>query len=160
MSEAELRDQVEWPVTDPPLRARAGRALGGLFHLASTVATFGADAAIGAQRPSWAAPHDPDAYLGLGAVRLRWPQDAPAEQVQASRRGVWATGAGRPPRPVPVGELRVVTAVPDGSEPARWAEAGWTLTLTDGATNGQLSGAWLALAWIGHLAGWPDPSST
>ncbi|MGY1843808.1 hypothetical protein [Modestobacter sp. SYSU DS0875] len=160
MSEAELRDEVDWPVTDPPLRVRAGRVLGGLLHTVSTVLTLGADAGIGATRPSWSVPRDPDEYLGLGAVQLRWPHDAPAEQVQATRRGAWTTGAGRPPRPVEVAELRVVAATPHGSGPSRWAEAPWTLTLTDGATTGQLSGAWLALAWIGRLAGWPDPSAT
>ena len=30
-------------------------------------------------------------------------------------------------------------------------------TVTDGAGPGTLTGAWLALAWIGHLAGWPEP---
>ncbi|MGY1838717.1 MULTISPECIES: hypothetical protein [unclassified Modestobacter] len=160
MGVSELRAQVAWPVADPPVRVRAGRVLGGLFHLASTVATLGADAGVGARRPSWSVPRDPDAYLGLGAVRLRWPEDAPAEQVQATRRGVWATGPGAPPREVPVRQLRVVAATPDGSPGSRWPEAAWTLTLTDGSRTGTLSGAWLALAWIGHLAGWPDPSGT
>ena len=29
----------------------------------------------------------------------------------------------------------------------------------DGRDTLTLSGAWLALAWMGHLAGWPEPAA-
>jgi hypothetical protein len=34
------------------------------------------------------------------------------------------------------------------------------LELTDGSSRLlELTGPWLSLAWIGHLAQWPDPST-
>ncbi|WP_336027417.1 hypothetical protein [Geodermatophilus sp. FMUSA9-8] len=159
MGEAELRGLVRWRVEDVPPEGRAGRVLGGLLHAVSAVVTLGADAAGGARRPDWSVPADPAAYLGLGTVRLRWPDSARAEPVAASREGVWAVPPGRPPRELPVRSWRVVRAVPaTGSRRPRQADAPWRLELTDGSGTGTLTGAWLALAWIGTLAGWPEPS--
>ena len=158
MSAEELRRRVEWSVDDPSPAVRAGWVLGGLFRLASTVATFGADAGSDARRPGWTVPADPAAYLDLGAVTLWWPTDAPSVPVQATGHGVWATPVGQPPRPLDVGRWRVLGAVPAGRTPRRHPEAEWLLTVSDGAVQGTLSGAWLALAWIGHLAGWPEPA--
>ncbi|MGY5883856.1 hypothetical protein [Modestobacter lacusdianchii] len=161
MSADELRRRVDWTVQDPPPGVRAGRALSSVLHAVSTVVTLGADAALGTRRVGWSLPADPAAYLDLGVVRLRWPAGATAEPVQATQEGVWATPEGRPARRLPVEGWRVVAAVPDtGSARSRHPEAEWQLTLTDGTTTGSLSGAWLALAWIGHLAGWPDPAPT
>lgn len=39
----------------------------------------------------------------------------------------------------------------------RYATADWVLTLTEGANSVALTGPWLTLAWIAHLANWPDP---
>ena len=157
MSAEELRRQVGWTVEDPSPAVRAGWLLGAVFHLASTVATFGADAGGDARRPGWTLPADPSGYLDLGRVTLWLPADAPSVPVQATRTGVWATPSGRPPRPLPVQGWRVLRAVPAGSVPRRHPEAEWLLTVTDGTVEGTLSGAWLALAWIGHVAGWPEP---
>ncbi|MGY1715504.1 hypothetical protein ACI78R_13685 [Geodermatophilus sp. SYSU D01106] len=158
MGEAELRGLVRWRVEDVPPESRAGRVLGGLLHAVSAVVTLGADAAGGARRPDWSVPADPAAYLGLGAVRLRWPASARAEPVAASREGVWAVPPGRPPRELPVRSWRVVGAVPaTGSRRPRHADAPWRLEVADGTATGTLDGAWLALAWIGTLAGWPEP---
>jgi len=161
MSEQELRGLVGWTVEDAPPEAKVGRVLSGVLRAVSTVVTLGADAAIGARVATWEVPVDPAAYLGLGVVELHWPEGAPAEQVQATREAVWATSARsqRPPRRLPVQTWRVVAAVPgSGSRQPRHAQAPWQLTVTDGAQTGSVSGAWLALAWIGHLAGWPEPA--
>jgi hypothetical protein len=159
VSEAELRGMVRWSVQDPPPEARAGRVLGAVLHAASTVVTLGADAAAGARRPTWTVPADPAAYLDLGAVRLHWPSSAPGEPVAASREGVWAVEPGLPPRALPVGSWQVLRAVPGtGSRRPRQAGAPWRLEVGDGTTTGSLTGAWLALAWIGTLAGWPEPT--
>ena len=160
MSDAELRRLVEWTVQDPPPEARAGRLLGGVFRAVSAVVTLGADAALGARPASWSVPADPAGYLDLGVLELRWPDSGPAEPVQATRDAVWATSPGRPARQLPVGTWRVVRAVPGGgSRRPRQAAALWQLELSDGTVTGSLSGAWLALAWIGHLAGWPEPAT-
>ncbi|PRY49719.1 hypothetical protein LY71_105163 [Geodermatophilus tzadiensis] len=159
MGEAELRDLVGWTVEDAPPEARAGRVLGAVLHAVSAVVTLGADAAGGARRPAWTVPADPAAYLDLGAVRLHWPPSAPGEAVAASRVGVWALAPGRPPRALPVEAWRVLRAVPaTGSRRPRQAAAPWRLEVGDGTGSGTLTGAWLALAWIGTLAGWPEPT--
>jgi hypothetical protein len=159
VSEAELRGLVGWSVQDAPAEARAGRALGAVLHAVSTVVTLGADAAAGARRPTWTVPADPAAYLDLGVVRLHWPASAPGERVAASREGVWALTPGRPPRALPVGSWQVVRAVPGtGFRRPRQAGAPWRLEVGDGTGTGSLAGAWLALAWIGSLAGWPEPA--
>ncbi|MCZ2827627.1 hypothetical protein O2W14_02100 [Modestobacter sp. VKM Ac-2986] len=158
MSDAELRRLVDWTAEDPPPEARVGRVLGGVFHAVSAVMTLGADAALGARPASWAVPSDPADYLGLGVLELRWPDSAPAEPVEATRQAVWVAGPGRPARRLPVDTWRVVRAVPGtGSRRPRQSTSPWRLELTDGSVTGSLTGAWLALAWIGHLAGWPEP---
>ncbi len=150
---------VGWRIQDPPPEARAGRVLGTVLHAVSAVVTLGADAAVGARRPTWTVPADPTAYLDLGVVRLHWPAFGPGEPVAASREGVWAVAPGRPPRELPVGSWQVVRGVPGtGSRRPRQAGMPWQLEVTDGMSTGTLAGAWLALAWIGHLAGWPEPA--
>ena len=159
MSEAELRGLVGWTVQDTPPESRAGRAVGALLHVVSAVVTLGADAAGGARRRAWTVPADPAAYLDLGVLRLHWQASAPGEPVAASREGVWVVPPGRPPRALPVDSWRVVRAVPGtGSRRPRQAEAPWQLEVTDGTSTGSLTGDWLALAWIGSLAGWPEPA--
>ena len=159
VSEAELRGLVKWSVQDAPPEARAGRVLSTVLHAVSAVVTLGADAAVGARRPTWTVPADPAAYLDLGVVRLHWPASGPGELVAASQEGVWAVAPGRPPRALPVGSWQVVRAVPGtGSRRPRQAGAPWQLEVSDGSGTGSLDGAWLALAWIGALAGWPEPA--
>jgi hypothetical protein len=158
MSAEQLSRLVEWTVADPSAGRTAGRALGGLLHVVSTVMTLGGDAGTGARRPTWDVPADPDGYLDLGAVELRLPATARAVRVQATPRTVWTTPAGRSASRVPVETFRIVEAVPR-NRAERDAEAPWTLTVTDGVQTGSLSGAWLALAWIGHLARWPEPDA-
>jgi hypothetical protein len=164
----ELRDRVEWTVQDTPPEVVAGRRLAGLVHVVSAVVTLGADAAGGRRAPDWSLPDDPDAFLGLGVVELDGRSDllparsARPQLVSATQRDVWLTPArsDRPQHRVPVERFGVVGAVPGtGSRRPRHAAAPWTLTLTDGRDTLTLSGAWLALAWIGHLAGWPEPAA-
>ena len=168
MSEAELRDLVDWTVEDAPAGARIARVANTLLRIASTVATLGADANVGAHAPTWALPADSEGFIDIGIVRLAgraaWLPAASDGSVLlgATRTGVWTTGrSDRPGRSVPVEELRVVSAVPGSSSEARHARAPWRLTLADGSDQRlTLDGAWLALAWIGHLAGWPEPRTS
>jgi hypothetical protein len=164
VGEQELRRAVDWTVEDTPRARILTQRLGAALHVVSTVVTFGADATSGARPPTWTVPADPDEFVDIGVVRLRgragWLPPASSHLVGASRRAVWIT-PGRSQRPthrVPVESLRVQSARPaGGAGRPRYAGASWTLTLTDGTDRTELDGAWLALAWIGALAGWPEP---
>jgi hypothetical protein len=166
VSEAELRRAVDWTVEDTSRVRVLTQGLGAVLRAVSTVVTLGADATSGARPPTWTLPVDPGEFVDIGVVRLRgragWlPPAASSHLVAASRRAVWVT-PGRSERPthrVPVESLHIETAQPTGrSGLPRYARAPWTLTLTDGSDRVELDGAWLALAWIGHLAGWPEPA--
>jgi hypothetical protein len=59
-----------------------------------------------------------------------------------------------------VGDLRIAAArCRTVGRRTRYAQSPWTLTLT-GAGTVDVDGAWLALAWIGQLAGWPEPRAS
>lgn len=59
---------------------------------------------------------------------------------------------------VPLSRLAVTDAEPNTRwSRRRYATANWVLTLTEGANTVALTGPWLTLAWIGHLANWPEP---
>ena len=61
---------------------------------------------------------------------------------------------------MPLDQLRIARAhCRSGRRPTRHAHAPWTLTLTGEGTV-DVHGPWLALAWIGHLAGWPEPTAS
>ncbi|MEL7976071.1 hypothetical protein AAG589_09440 [Isoptericola sp. F-RaC21] len=52
--------------------------------------------------------------------------------------------------------LRSLTLAP--GEPGPWTlDARCAATVTGPGTELAVEGAWLAIAWLGHLAGWPDP---
>jgi hypothetical protein len=165
MSEAELRDLVDWTVEDAPAGARIARVANTLLRIASTVATLGADANSGAHAPTWTLPADPEAFVDIGIVRLSgrnpWLPGG-SVLIRATRTDAWTTTgrADRPSRRVPLEELRIIGATPaTGSGHPRHARAPWQLALADGSDQRlTLDGAWLALAWIGHLADWPEPT--
>jgi hypothetical protein len=167
VTQQQLAALVPWTVEEPPLEARVGGLLTGALSLVSTVVTFGTSTGAPPQ-PTWDLPADPDDYVGLGVVRLRgeapWlPGPAGARhRLRATQRLALVDDAAgrRPPVPVPLAELRVERARPHGvGRRDRRAHARWTLTLT-GAGTVEVEGAWLALAWLGHLAGWPEPSAS
>jgi hypothetical protein len=98
-------------------------------------------------------------------VRVRgeapWLPGGPGTRhlLKATQRAVLVEDARgrRPPATVPLGDLRIDAArCRTVSRRTRYAQSPWTLTLT-GAGTVDVDGAWLALAWIGHLAGWPEP---
>ena len=123
-------------------------------------------------------PADPAVLVELGRELWRWLEGdggaltalldrAPTPLVfevrgpRRPREGVWAVAPGRPPRALPVGSWQVVRAVPGTlSRRPRQAGAPWRLEVGDGTGTGSLAGAWLALAWIGSLAGWPEPAGS
>jgi hypothetical protein len=164
VTQREIRELVSWTVEESPPRARIGRLLRTVVSTVDAVASFGATAGASAG-PTWRLPADPDAYVDIGLVHGQG--DAPwllggragRQRLQATQRAVLVTDTAgrRAPEPVPVHQLRIAQARPRGRR-TRHAAAPWTLTLT-GAGDVDMHGAWLALAWIGHLAGWPEPAS-
>jgi hypothetical protein len=59
---------------------------------------------------------------------------------------------------IPLSRLRITDARPKTRwSRQRYATANWVVTLTEGADSVALTGPWLTLAWIGHLANWPEP---
>ena len=59
---------------------------------------------------------------------------------------------------VPLRRLRITDARPKARwSRRRYATANCVVTLTEGADSVALTGPWLTLAWIGHLANWPEP---
>ena len=159
-----MRELVSWTVEDRPPGVRVAGALASLVGAVAAVATLGTT--TGARTvPTWSLPADPEAYLDLGPLRARgdarWLPGRPGRRhaLQATRGALLVvdrTGR-RPPVPVPLPELRITSAACRApGRPARHPDAPWTLTLT-GAGTAEVDGAWLALAWIGRLAGWPEP---
>lgn len=167
MTDGQLRALVTWTVEDPPPEARLGQLLSAVVSTAATLATLGTT--TGARpAPSWALPTDPGAYVDLGQVGARgdapWLPGRPGarHRLQATQRTVLVDGATgrRPPTPVPLADLRIARARPRRpGRHSRYPTAPWLLTL-EGAGAVEVDGAWLALAWIGHLAGWPEPTPT
>lgn len=163
MAEREVRELVGWTVEDPPLSARARRLLGAVVSTVDTVAALGSTTGARTQ-PTWALSPDPDAYVDIGPVHARG--DAPwlpgragtRHRLRATSRAVVLDDGGgrRTATSVPLPELRIARARARGRRPARHPYAPWTLTLA-GAGTVDVDGAWLALAWIGLLAGWPEP---
>lgn len=61
---------------------------------------------------------------------------------------------------VPLSSLHLESAHPrHGSRHARHATAQWEMRLTGQKAALTLTGPWLTLAWLGHLAKWPEPST-
>lgn len=166
MTQQELVQRVSWTVEPAPPEARVAGVLTGLLGAVAAVASLGSTTGA-ALRPTWELPADPDEYVGLGPVRVRgqapWLPGGTGGRyrLRATQRTAWVdrAAARRPPVEVPLGELSVARARHHGvGRGARRPEARWTLTLT-GAGTVEVQGAWLALAWVGQLAGWPEPAA-
>lgn len=165
MTKREIRNLVSWSVEEAPPEARIGGVLRSVLSTLDAVASLGA-ATGAASRPTWTLPADPDAYVGIGVVRVSghapWLPGGRSSRrrLQATRRAVLVADAAdrRVPTLVPLEHMRIARArCHSVRRGVRYAEAPWTLTLT-GAGTVDVRGAWLALAWIGHVAGWPEPA--
>lgn len=166
-----VHDLVEWRVQAPPPGLVVARTALALARVGLGLVAFALDPAAapspGGARPTWRVPADRDCYVDIAPLRLRgtasWLPRPSAGSclVTASSRAVWVVPAHdeRPALRVPVEALTVVAAhAGRRRRRPRSGEAVWTLTLTDGTDLVSLQGCWLSLAWIGHLAGWPEPA--
>ncbi len=62
---------------------------------------------------------------------------------------------------VPLEHLRILAAEPIGRD-RKDPRARWRLEVTDvrePRASITITGEWISLAWLGHLAGWPEPAS-
>ena len=164
MSERSLRDAVAWTVDDTPPEVAAARGAAGVVGVVWTLVTAGSDAPS-AGTPSWDLPTDPDAFGDLGRLRLSgtapWLPAGNRHLLRVTSRDAWV-GTGRGERPsvrVPLEDLRVTAARSRSrSRRPRHAAAPWELDLAGTRSELLLDGPWLSLAWVGHLAGWPEPT--
>ena len=164
MSERSLRDAVAWTVDDTPPEVAAARGAAGVVGVVWTLVTAGSDAPS-AGTPSWDLPTDPDAFGDLGRLRLSgtapWLPAGNRHLLRVTSRDAWV-GTGRGERPsvrVPLEDLRVTAARSRSrSRRPRHAAAPWELDLAGTRSQLLLDGPWLSLAWVGHLAGWPEPT--
>lgn len=163
-----MRDLVTWTVQDTPPELVVTRVLGTWVNTAWVVGTLGAAATGAAPRPDWSVPSDPNAYVGIGLVTLRgsaaWSPPGASDsrpRLTANQFDAWVTSRrdDRPDTQVPLQHLRVTAATTHSrSRAPKHPDAPWTLTVADRNEQVQIDGAWLALAWIGLLAGWPEPA--
>lgn len=125
---------------------------------------FWVDIAGEMARPSL--PLDPELDLGLtlhvtgNAAWLpaaRWgPQRVRLTQREASLN---STGLEGRETVLPLERLELVAMTPKRRRPRRRAGSRWSAELADGEHRVHLEGTWLALAWLGHLAGWDEPET-
>ena len=164
MSKESLSGAVAWTVEPTPPEVAVVQGVAGAVGVVWTLVTAGSDAPS-AGTPSWDLPGDPDAFGDLGRLRLSgtapWLPAGNRHLVRATSRDAWL-GVGRGQRPsvrVPLEELRVTGARSlSRSRRPRHAAAPWELSLAGTRSELLLDGPWLSLAWLGHLAGWPEPT--
>ena len=162
-----LRDSVAWAVD--PATARGAVGVGCLAGLAALplVILLGDAAAFGGRRAvARHLPDDPEQPVRLGDLDVeadaRWmpPVRQGPVALQVSCRGAWtnegATAASR--RELPLTSMRVVSVRPMNPwRRRRTANSEWSMVVTDGKHEATINGRWLALAFLGTVAGWPDP---
>jgi len=89
----------------------------------------------------------PPAWAGKQLVTCGW------DAVTINPKGIGGSEV-----QIPLSRLSIADAEPKTRwSRRRYATANWVLTLTEGANSVVLTGSWLTLAWIGHLANWPEP---
>ena len=161
---------VEWSVDPTPVRVRAvgvGPLVGSFF----TELVSGAGAGPVARPPRLARPRLPraaDERLDLEFAFMEgnapWmpPLWAGRQAIEcfATRAAINPTGFDGRDITVPLSELRVVGCrAKSRFVLGRHATAQWVLDLTGEGQHLTVAGPWLTLAWLGHLGGWPEPSS-
>jgi len=166
---ARLGDVVTWTIEPEPASAGLRRARDAAAALvASVFSAMGGVTAFGVPAPSLRArlPRDPDRQVYLGGLSIDtgspWtPADIGegATPLLVNQRVAWTGDLGREgaAREIPLASMHVVRVSPEGRAAVRTARSRWRLVASDGADEVAISGTWLALAYLGALAGWPEP---
>lgn len=156
---------VSWRVDPTPVWVRAAGVGEFLFELVLGLAagTFSVERPDALRRPRLPATQAEPIKLGTAFVEGvgNWlPPHWGKQRVTCGLKSVTINPKGSEGSDVqiPLGRLRVVDARPKTRwSRRRYATANWVVTLTEGADSVALTGPWLTLAWIGHLANWPEP---
>lgn len=157
-----VRDAVEWDVQPPTPSVRIGRAILGLLDVVSAAASS-ASASYGGQPRL---PLDPDDKVPVDPLfisgRAPWmPADWAGRQLvemTSVRATINPAGMESTARELPLDDLRIARARPrHRSRRPKHPTASWVVELTDGEHTLTLTGPWLSVAWLGHLARWPEP---
>jgi hypothetical protein len=166
---ARLGDVVTWTIEPGPstaglrrVRDAVASAVASVLGAASGLAAYGPrDPAVGDRLP-----RDPDRQVYLGGLCIDtgspWTPAEPGEGARpllVNQRVAWTgdLGSTDAARLVPLESLHVVRAEPEGRDATRSARSRWRLVVSDGSHEVGISGTWLALAYLGALAGWPEP---
>jgi hypothetical protein len=111
-------------------------------------------------------PVDPDEQVPVDALfitgRAPW---MPAEwagrqrvEMSSLRATINPAGMDTSTREIPLHDLRILRAwARHHSRRPKHPTAAWIFALTDGQHLLTLTGSWLSIAWLGHLAHWPEP---
>lgn len=159
-----VRDVVSWQIQRPTVTVGVLHALVGLVDVALAA---GALTSSDALKLSPRLPEDPDEDLDLPSVFVEgvapWMPSlwAGKQSVAMTQRAasINPTGFEGASRSIPLHELRLVSATTRSrSRRPKHAQAVWVLEVSDGDHQLTLTGEWLSLAWLGHLANWPEPA--
>ena len=165
-----VSDVVGWSVQRRPPELVPGDWV--LWGFEAALATTSGDG-LGPEPPSAPprVPADPDEALQLSrpagicgtAPWLPDPALGP-QRVCTSSRSAWLRPTrgsptwDAPRRELPLDQLVVTSAsCRDHYRRRRRAGARWALEVSGADARATITGSWLALAWLGHLAGWPEP---
>ena len=164
-------DVISWPVDPTPPELRLGRWAGFAAGLTAGVVLAGLSRDAGSDGlvplgPSveTVLPADPDQPVILvAAVTGTAPWLPPSwvlpVAVHADQRYAWIEPGYRSSRrTVPLHELRLTAARSRSrSRRPRHPTAPWDLRVSGPEMELELTGSWLSLGWLAHLANWPPP---
>ena len=169
--DARLGDVVGWQVDFPGLGSARYYSGVAVAAVALSVLLGGTDPGLTlgrGVRPRLRLPEDPDEPVDLG-LRVSggspWTLRPVAGDGEAalfvSRRDVWTDAGsldGKRRLPFPARTMRVLSAEHIGPGSSRLPRSRWRITVGDDGNRVTITGRWLAIAFLGTVAGWPDPS--
>jgi hypothetical protein len=169
--EARLGEVVSWHVDNPGLGSALYYASVAAAAVLLSVLLSGTDPGVSlgrGVRPRLRLPEDLDQPVELG---LRVSGGSPwtrrpiagedATQLFVSRRDVWTDAGsldGKTRLPFPARGMRVISAEHLGPGSSRMPRSRWRITVGDDDNSVTITGRWLALSFLGTVAGWPDPA--
>lgn len=158
-----VEDVVGWQVQQPTQLVRLGRMTVTLVEMALAAGTYSSVDSLGG-RPRL--PDDPTEDLPLDAVFIEgqapWmPPPWTGKQLVGmtlEQATINPAGLDSTRRALPLRGLQITAARSRSrSRRPKHASAPWVIDVSDGHHTLVITGPWLSLAWLGHLANWPEP---